>query len=451
MDSVVPHGYPVQEPITSTPSNSKYVDSPSYYPSSLPSNLPSIESRIKPTQKPYHSATYTPSTISFLPTTATPTFGVSDFCYEVLDNQCQLCEPFQSPDYCPLDESFASLVTARTKAYKDPKFDKSSYWFPYLNDKIGAHLFTSKFAPTPSVYCCLTDASDLPECLNENVPRNATGYVIKATHLHTSQGVYVLVRDQSHSDPYEVLREQFLSISTIVSELSVLGDTQIIVEELIGNLGRLEAEYKVHAFPGKVVAIDVVDRRTPGCECIGIVDTAWNRLDEFGCFVPSGVETTNADNTCHAIDFEAGAAHPGPVKNHLNLCGPDLPRPVDDCLWQDMISIAERLSLEIGVYLRIDMFVASDGTVYVQEYAPDPIHGLRHCVAVPRAEDDCIDSCVLGREWKAAGLPYGGRPTPLPESLRKYSKTKKPADQCKLLMRSTSYDKQSFSSHCKRR
>jgi hypothetical protein len=336
-----------------------------------------------------------------------------------------LCRPFQSPDYCPVDESFALLVQARKDAYRESDFDLEDYWFPYLDDKVGAYVFTaSSDVLTPQMYCCLTDASQLQDCLDNDVPSFATGYVIKATHFHTSQGVYVLRKDPPSTNLYEVLRGENLALSDIIAELSVLGDTKIIVEELIGN-GELDAEFKLHAFPGEVVAIDVIDRRTQGCDCIAVVDPAWNRLDQFGCFVPSGIANSNADGSCSAIDFQTGSMSPGPVKKNLNLCGPDIPRP-EQCIVNDMVAIAEALSLQIGVYMRIDVFV-SNGQVYVQEYSPNPINGLRHCVA--KEEGDCIDSCLLGRKWKGAGLPYGGMATSVPSLLNDYT-DKSPADQC---------------------
>jgi hypothetical protein len=320
------------------------------------------------------------------------------------------------------------LVQARKSAYVDADFDLEDYWFPYLDDKVGAYIFTtSQTALTPHIYCCLTDATDLQDCIDSSVPSAAKGYVIKATHFHTSQGVYVLKKDPSNPNPYEVLRGEHLALSSIIADLSALGETKIIVEELIGN-GHLDAEYKLHAFPGEVVAIDIIDRRTTGCECIAVVDPAWNRLDQFGCFVPTGVENTNSDGSCNAIDFSSGATNPGPVKNNLNLCGKDIPQPTD-CIIQDMITIAEALSQEIGVYMRIDVFV-SGGKVYVQEYAPNPINGNRHCVA--REDGDCIDSCILGRKWKNAGLPYGGTSTTVPLFLEDYT-AKSAADQCSII------------------
>jgi len=298
------------------------------------------------------------------------------------------------------------------------------YWFPYLDDKVGAYIYTSS-TPffTPQMYCCLTDTSELQSCLDNDVPTGATGYVIKVTHFHTSQGVYVLKKDPNNANPLEVLRNQHMALTDIISEISMLGTSKIIVEEMIGD-GHLDAEFKLHAFPGEVIAIDVVDRRTPECPCVGIVDPDWNRLDQFGCFVPSGV--SEQDGTCSAIDFQTGSLNPGIVKKNLALCvGNDLPKP-SQCLIDDMIKIAEDLSTEIGVYIRIDVFVYN-GQVYVQEFSPNPINGKRHCVA--KQNGACIDSCLMGRKWKAAGLPYGGTPTTVPQLLLDYT-DKSSSDQC---------------------
>jgi hypothetical protein len=60
--------------------------------------------------------------------------------------------------------------------------------------------------------------------------------------------------------------------------------------------------------------------------------------------------------------------------------------------------------------MRVDMFMTGQ-EVYVQEYSPNPMNGLRHC-ASKTDSNGCIDSCFLGREWNAAGGGvYGGAAT----------------------------------------
>ena len=44
------------------------------------------------------------------------------------------------------------------------------------------------------------------------------------------------------------------------------------------------------------------------------------------------------------------------------------------------------------------------------------MNGLRHCASKVDA-NGCVDSCFMGREWKAAGGPFGGTATATPSSL----------------------------------
>jgi hypothetical protein len=82
--------------------------------------------------------------------------------------------------------------------------------------------------------------------------------------------------------------------------------------------------------------------------------------------------------------------------------------------------------------MRVDLFVAN-GKVFVQEYTTNHMNGLRHCAAKFNPDTGCIDSCFLGRAWKAAGLPYGGVTTAVPSALNGfYALT--PKQQCDLLV-----------------
>lgn len=73
-----------------------------------------------------------------------------------------------------------------------------------------------------------------------------------------------------------------------------------------------------------------------------------------------------------------------------------------------MINIAKNISLQVGVYIRVDMFVAGDGTVRVQEFSTNHLNGQRHCSA--KVSGDCVDSCFLGQMWNdtSANVTLGG-------------------------------------------
>ena len=132
----------------------------------------------------------------------------------------------------------------------------------------------------------------------------------------------------------------------------------------------------------------------------------------------------------------------GPVKKDMYLCS-DVKKP-KQCVLNDMTAIAESLSMTIGVYIRIDMFVVGD-QVFVQEYSANPMNGLRHCASKVDA-NGCVDSCFMGREWKAAGSPFGGTATATPVVLNGFL-AKDAATQCDLANQA-SVDTKAFKSSC---
>ena len=87
-----------------------------------------------------------------------------------------------------------------------------------------------------------------------------------------------------------------------------------------------------------------------------------------------------------------------------------------------MKAIAMAIGSILGVYMRIDMFVGADNTIYGQEYTINHNGGLRHCTA--REEDGCLNSCFLGQLWKSKSpgesLKFGGPITAEPLFLCDY-------------------------------
>ena len=281
-------------------------------------------------------------------------------------------------------------------------------------------------APAPQIFCCVTDVTELAACLTSAYGSVSTGgIVVKATHLHSNRGVYVLVPDPNDANPLDLISGTHLSFADITTQLSLLNVTKIIVEEFIGS--SLPTEYKFHVVNGTVAAIDIIDGRGTPCACYAVVDTDWNRLDEFGCFEPGGVEMVDPVTQCTEIDFIAGCKNRGLVKN-LPICT-DIPD-LDPCLLQEMIDIALNLGQKVGVYIRIDMFVVGS-KVFVQEYSVNHMNGLRHCAA--KLNSVCVDSCFMGELWSQAGAPYGGSVTPVPAILSGFDALTS-QEQCDLLL-----------------
>lgn len=338
-----------------------------------------------------------------------------------------MCAPYRSLDYCKPEESLPTLIQSRTSQFRqDPtSVTEQGYWFHYLEDKIAAYILSVvNNVPAPEMYCCVTNIDALSECISNDVPENIDGIVIKATNMHSNQGVYVLVNDESNSIPLDLISGMHITIADVVSNMADLQATKIIVEEFVGKA--LPTEYKFHVINNEIAAIDVITNRGEECPCYAVVDESWNRLDQFGCFEPGGYEFADSDG-CTSIDFTTGQRKAGPVKKDLYVC--EEVETIDPCLLEEMKDLALSLGSAIGVYMRIDMFVVNN-RAYVQEYTTNHMNGLRHCAA--KKDGDCIDSCFMGKMWNAAGGPYGGSKTDVPALLEGFQ-AKTAQQQCDLL------------------
>lgn len=341
---------------------------------------------------------------------------------------------FVTLDYCDPRISFSTLIQQRTADFRTNSSGlvQDGYWFHYLEDKIAAYLLSvDQNAPAPEIFCCETDVLKLYDCLVEKVfTKDLDGIVIKATNFHSNQGVFVLVnetRTGTRSDPlFDLIQKVPTTYNDTMAALSQMQATKIIVEEFVGK--SLPTEFKFHVVNGEVAAIDIIDGRDGDCPCYAVVDTDLNRLDKFGCFEPAGIGHTDDKTGCPAIDFETGKRKAGSIKKDLYTC--DTIPNVDTCLLKEMTEIAISLGKRIGVYMRVDMFVA-ENTIFVQEYSANHMNGLRHCAA-KEDKNGCIDSCFLGRMWSEAGGPYGGNTTAVPAKLGGFTSLS-PAEQCALL------------------
>lgn len=224
---------------------------------------------------------------------------------------------------------------------------------------------------------------------------------------------------------FDVINDVSIAYGDVIASMSFMGATKIIVEEFIGT--QLPTEYKFHVVNGTVAAIDIITDRGQECPCYAVIDTAGVRLDKYGCFEPGGYGMTDASG-CTVIDFTSGDIKAGPVKKDLYICE-DIPD-IAPCLLDAMTATALSLGNTIGVYMRVDMFVAG-GKYYVQEYTPNHMNGQRHCAATLE-DDGCINSCFLGELYDAAGAPFGGSRTPVPTMLDNYLGLT-PTAQCALL------------------
>eukprot|EP00545_Synedropsis_sp_CCMP1620_P013124 CAMPEP_0119003398 /NCGR_PEP_ID=MMETSP1176-20130426/535_1 /TAXON_ID=265551 /ORGANISM="Synedropsis recta cf, Strain CCMP1620" /LENGTH=1216 /DNA_ID=CAMNT_0006954997 /DNA_START=44 /DNA_END=3694 /DNA_ORIENTATION=+ len=330
-----------------------------------------------------------------------------------------LCTPFRSPDFCPLEKSFPLLIKNRSLAViaNSQSLLDDGRFFQELENKIKGYIFSARVANVraPKIYFC---TSDIPNGLSLfDDSEFATGFVIRATDKHSSDGIYVL--PNGFNGPELLTGITSMSRVDVMAALSDLDTREIIIEEFIEGqgTGELPTEYKVHVFNGEIGSINVVYNRGSTCACWAEVDTAWNRLDKYGCFTPSGSEVE--EGQCYAIDYATGARKNYPMKG-LDLCGP-INKP-DDCLINDIVAVAKDVSKTIGAYVRIDMFVSKENEVVVQEYSTNHMGGSRHCSARVNEVTGCVDSCFLGEMWQSTvggtNALFGGPPTDVPAEIR---------------------------------
>lgn len=340
----------------------------------------------------------------------------------VEQNECSaasgpLCTPFRSLEYCDVRHSFPSRIRTRTDFIqgKQSQLDSEGWWFHNLDDKMAGYVYAAEGGyNAPQIYFCTSDILGGLEEFNTTNPVGR-GFVIRATGQHSSQGVYAL---PDGFGGIEKLRGFAMSLEDVQTDLlDVVGAEGLVIEEyVIGPGGELPTEYKFHMFNGEVGSISVVSGRGTSCGCWAEIDADGERLDQFGCFAPAGSQRTAGQ--CTGIDFNRGSMDPRKVKG-FDLCS-SVPE-IAPCLFQDMIDLAKKVSLEVGVYIRIDMFAMTDN-FYLQEFSTNHMNGARHCSA-RLDENDCIDSCFQGRLWIKNGLSagsnftMGGRQTPIPSSL----------------------------------
>jgi hypothetical protein len=140
--------------------------------------------------------------------------------------------------------------------------------------------------------------------------------------------------------------------------------------------------------------------------------------------------------TCTAINFAEGSRRALRIKG-VGIC--DQVPDIDPALFERMKTIARQASTQIGVYMRIDMFVGANGQIYLQEFSSNHLGGRRHCSA-KRRDDGCVDSCFLGDLWRQIGLAtgadfvMGGRQTIPPDTVLSFMSLDDVSSQCQAVL-----------------
>jgi hypothetical protein len=197
-----------------------------------------------------------------------------------------LVRNFRSPESCPEDLSFPRLIANRTEFIKnnEAQLDEEGWWFHRLEDKLAGYAFAaSSQYNAPQVLFC--SSSNVPDSLDDFALESiagptAGGFVIRATHLHSNAGIYVL---PNGFGGMEKIRGTQMSLSAVKNDLEINGATTILVEEYVsGQDDELPTEYKFHVFDGIVGSINIVHGRGTPCNCWAEIDESGERLDQHG-------------------------------------------------------------------------------------------------------------------------------------------------------------------------
>lgn len=369
-------------------------------------------------------------------------------CTNITDSEClgkvgPVCTPFLQGEHCDPEYSFPMLISSRYPAIKESNHGSSDilgdagWWYHYTDDRAGGYSFSrANGVAAPPLQCCVTTVDQLlgtagnPSsslCFDGTPAWNAP-VVIRAEGHHGGTGVFVLpsgLDPSGGSTPELAVGIGTITLAQVRAYLTSLSPTptKFLVETFIAGSGsgataKLPNEYKFHMFNGKIGSISAFLNPGTPCGCYGEYSEKWECLHEYGCFkteMPFGLTY----GQCYKVDFPAPGepVHTTTVKGY-DLCG--FVPPPKPCLFNKMKEIAKKLSLLVGVYVRIDMF-ATDTGVYVQEYTFNHLGGTKHCAS--KLEFDCVDSCFLGKTWfesgttseeRAQGGPKKPRPSVFP-------------------------------------
>lgn len=174
------------------------------------------------------------------------------------------CTPFRSVEYCPPDESFTSYIQARSAfvAQNPEAVEAEGYWFPHLEDKLASYKVSAALGLNPpQIYYCTDDVSTISTF---SPPNGVTGFVVRATDLHSNFGIYVFPNGFGQN---ELISGISMTAADVEAGMSKLSAKKIVIEEYVGAADSLPMEFKFHMFDGKVASINVVANRGSSCAC----------------------------------------------------------------------------------------------------------------------------------------------------------------------------------------
>lgn len=177
------------------------------------------------------------------------------------------CTPFRSIDYCALDESFQSYIAARTQLVTKSPEKLGNYWFSNLENKLAGYKVAAGLGLNPpKIIDC---SNSLEELKTFPGPTDGSGFVVRATSLHSNKGIYVF---PNGFDDLELIRDMKMSADDVQVDMKTLGVTSYIVEKYISGPSVFPTEYKFHMIGGAVASINVVANRGEDCACKCVFD-----------------------------------------------------------------------------------------------------------------------------------------------------------------------------------
>lgn len=146
-----------------------------------------------------------------------------------------------------------------------------------MDDKIASYVYSAASGLNPpNILDC---AFDIMAGLDEFAARSG-GFVIRATDLHSTKGIYVLPEG---FNGVELIRGMNMTLMDVKTDLDLLGATKLILEEYVaGPNDLLPVEYKFHVFDGEIGSINIFYGRGTDCNCWAEMDENGKRLDEYG-------------------------------------------------------------------------------------------------------------------------------------------------------------------------
>uniref|UniRef100_A0A7S1YG75 VWFA domain-containing protein n=1 Tax=Grammatophora oceanica TaxID=210454 RepID=A0A7S1YG75_9STRA len=431
---------PTGTPTTAAPTMPDATNAPSRSPTASPTATPTASPTASPIATPTASPTASPTGTPTVPPTASPTgtaatpaptssptrevrtsldvFPMSCNYLALPPNTCSsdpqpACRPLRFPAYCPPEESFLDLISARHDYYTaddGAATETDGYWYHELENKLATKMVLNDAGyNVAALYYCSTDMSN---GLADFTPPVSNSFVVKAMGMHSDAGVYVLPNGFGGT---ELLTGQTMTMADVQNALAATGAAEFIVEEYVGDPVAMGDEYKFHMFNGTVGSIIYATNRGTECQCFAELDADWNRIDTNGCVRPGGFTQFQPGSTCPAMDTARGLTV---QMKGLDLCS-NAPPP-DPILLDSLTTTAQAVSEFVGVYMRVDMSVDAAGNVVVGELTPNHTNGRVHCAVMYDSLAGCNNPCALGNLWSqnsGTSPLHGGDATPIPTPL----------------------------------